>query len=75
MHMFGHQHIAEHKETMSLSQRLEDFEKRNSRLVVAEIWQPVVTTERQKVVVTFTLISLQMARYESKVDRDERVDL
>jgi hypothetical protein len=63
--VLGHEDVAEYEEPMLLSEPFEDFEEVGSGGVGGEVWEPVITTEGEEVVVTFRVVTLETARHGS----------
>jgi hypothetical protein len=59
--VLGHEDVAEEEELVTPTEGFERVQEDSSGVIVVAIWESVVTTEGEEVVVTFGLVTLQAA--------------
>lgn len=61
MYLLGHEDVGEEEEVMSLAEFFKDGEEGYAGVVIVEVWEQVITTEGEEMVVAFGLVTLQAA--------------
>jgi hypothetical protein len=63
MDVLGHENVAEDVEIVSQAELFESFEEDCAGVVVVEVWETLITTEGNEVVVAEAVIALESARH------------